>query len=506
MRRRFWKSITWRIQSWYALALVLAITGMMVAVQKYERANRLDDVDAQLAKLMRPLFPEVDPLKRSRGGPGGRDPEGPPPAADRPGAAGKSSHPPRPAAGESRSLPHDILVHSKPVVDSWIAGSYWAVAWNRHGTEVLKRGAQTPADLSYRGGAIAEEYFTREGHRRMRARGPAASTIVVGVPLAAFDESLRQYAWNLAGFGSLLFGIGFSTGWLILRWGLRPLREIGKTATEIARGDLSRRIDVADAGSELRDLAGVLNDAFARLEANLQQRERFTADASHELRTPLAVVLGQIQQLLGKQGRASEDREGLANAERAARRMKKLVDELMVLARLDGAGEPHREPLDLADLGREVASEMRGLLARRDATIALDLQPAPVSGNRDALVRVITNLIGNAAQHNPIGVSITVKTGTGDQGAFAVVEDNGHGIGPEHRGRLFERFYRVDASRANHSGGGNSGLGLAISDAIVRQHGGTIEVASEPGKGSRFTIHLPNGQSRARLVASGRAA
>ena len=136
---------------------------------------------------------------------------------------------------------------------------------------------------------------------------------------------------------------------------------------------------------------------------------------------------------------------------------------------------------------------MRGLLARRDAGLTLDLQPAPASGDRDALVRVITNLVSNAAHHNPIGVSIVVKTGTDQQGAFVVVEDNGKGIEPEHRERLFERFYRVDASRTNHSGGGNSGLGLAICDVIVRQHRGTLEVESELGQGSRFTVHLPEG-------------
>ncbi len=383
------------------------------------------------------------------------------------------------------------MVRSKPVVESWISDASWAVAWDRNGGIILEKGGGTPADLDFRSGAITQELFSSGGHRRMRVRGPAGSTIELGVPLTVFDKEMDRHTWKLAGFGALLFGIGFLIGWIILRWGLRPIREIGATATEIAEGDLSRRINVDSAGSELRDLAGVLNDAFARLEQNIQQRERFTADASHELRTPLAVVLGQIQQLLGKEGRGTEDREGLAHAERAARRMKKLVDELMVLARLDSAGEPRREPLDLADLGREVTSEMRGLLARRDAGIKLDLQKAPVSGDRDALVRVVTNLIGNAAEHNPIGVAIMVRTGADDQGAFLEVEDNGQGIDAGHRERLFERFYRVDASRSGRSDGGNSGLGLAICDAIVRQHGGKIRVGSEPGKGSRFTVRLP---------------
>jgi two-component system, OmpR family, sensor kinase len=499
MQRRFWKSITWRVQFWYAIAMALAITGMMVAFQKYERMHRREEVDAVLSEISRPILPLVDPFRphhgpesrgRRRGGERPRQRPGSGPGGG-PGPR-RMGETPEAGSGNQRQAPGPRRMGETPdILPSWISGSFWAIAWDRDGNKVHERGQPVPHDVSFIPGRKARELATIHGERRLKIKGPGESTIEIGLPLGPFEADLQRHAWKLAGFGAVLFGIGFLTGWLILRWGLRPLREIGVTASDIAHGDLSRRIDVSSAGMELRDLARVLNEAFARLEKNIQQRERFTADASHELRTPLAVVLGQIQQLLGKEGRASDDREELAHAERAARRMKKLVDELMVLARLDSADESLREPLDLAELGREVTAEMRGLLARRDAGITLDLQPAPVLGDRDALVRVLTNLIGNAAHHNPIGVTIGVKTGMDAQGVFMVVEDDGKGIEPEHRKRLFERFYRVDASRTNHSGGGNSGLGLAICDAIIRQHGGSIGVESETGKGARFTVRMP---------------
>lgn len=498
--RAIWRSITWRIQLCYAVALALAISGMMVAFQKSERAHRIDVIDNQLARLLRPLLPEIDPLRRH--GPGAaRGRPGMPPPHRRQGPPGARGHPPGggpPREETGGALPAPQRDHIE--VEPWIRDRHWAIAWDRFGEEIHRSGAEPPAEVRFRRGPILQELETVHGQRSMTVRGPSRSLLRVGVPLDALEVALARHARQLAALGGAYFLGGLLAGWAIVRWGLRPIREIGHRATEIAHGDLSRRIDVEHAATELRELATVLNEAFQRLEADIQRRERFTADASHELRTPLTVVLGQIQQLLARERPEQEFREGLASAERAARRMKKLVDELMVLARLDAAGSPRLDAVDLADIAREVASEQRTLLAKRDAELVLDLEPAPLAGDHDALLRTLTNLVGNAIQHNPVGTRIHLSTRRlGDQ-VRVVVVDNGHGIPHDHQQRLFERFYRADAARSRRAGNGNSGLGLAICKAIVEQHHGSIRVESEPGAGCRFEILLPARQPAAALV------
>ncbi|GHC42125.1 sensor histidine kinase [Roseibacillus persicicus] len=471
----WWKSITWRIQLWYGVALALAIAAMTIAFYRYEREHQLDRLDARLADLVRPILPQVAPG-------GARNREGPPPPRQRGEGAERRARGP---GGEGRpEMPGRK-------VPEWLSESYWAVAWDPQGEIVYRAGRPAPDFVAYEEGRIADELRTREGHRMMRFMGPGRRVIVVGAPLTLIEPQLRQHTRKLIGVGLGLFGGGLLVGWLIVRWGLRPIGVIGRTATEIAEGDLSKRIDSAHASRELHGLAEVLNTTFAKLEAGIKEREQFTADASHELRTPLTVVIGQIQQLLSAERPGQEYREGLLTAERAAQRMKKLVEELLLLARLDEARHAKRDPMDLADVVRTVASEMRGLVAKRDAELKLDLQPAPLMGDRDAIVRVVANLLGNALQHNPTGVSIRIWTRKGEREVELGVQDSGEGIGQEEQKHLFERFYRVDTARSRRSGVGNSGLGLSICDAFVRQHGGRIEVESEIGRGSTFLVTFP---------------
>jgi len=254
---------------------------------------------------------------------------------------------------------------------------------------------------------------------------------------------------------------------------------------------LSQRVDTARSSRELYELGNVLNQTFSGLEGGIRQRERFTADASHELRTPLTVVLGQIQRLLTKERSEAEQKEGLAVAEKAAQRMKKLVEELMVLARLDAEQKLRRDPLDLATLAQGVISEMRGLLAKHDVTIKTDFSSTPFHGDRNAIVRVLTNLLGNAIQHNTLGVNIEIRTWIENSFVCASVKDDGQGICDEHKPHIFDRFYRADVSRVSQPGSSSSGLGLAICKLIVEQHGGQIVLQSKPDFGSLFTIRLP---------------
>ncbi|MGH2850164.1 MAG: sensor histidine kinase, partial [Solirubrobacteraceae bacterium] len=235
-----------------------------------------------------------------------------------------------------------------------------------------------------------------------------------------------------------------------------------------------------------RTLAGMLAAlAAARDESDalLDRQRAFVADASHELRTTLTSVLANLELLVDSLDGA--DREAAESALRSTQRMRRLVGDLLLLARADAGRAPAREPLDLADVVVEAASELEP--SSNQHVISLDAKPAPLTGSRDDLQRVATNLIENALRHTPPGTHITASTRSLPDGtAELVVADDGPGIAPDVREKLFERFVRGAGDR-----GGSFGLGLAIVEAVVHVHGGTVTVDESPHNGARFTIHLP---------------
>jgi heavy metal sensor kinase len=269
---------------------------------------------------------------------------------------------------------------------------------------------------------------------------------------------------------------------------LRPVVEISSAAAKISAGDLSQRINVAEAESELGQLAAVLNSTFARLDAAFAQQKQFASDAAHELRTPVAVVLTQTQTTLNRERTAPEYRETVEACQRAAQRMRKLIGALLELARLDaGQEQMKRMKFDLSRTARDCVELIRLLADERGVKIASELPPLEITGDSERIAQVITNLLTNAIQYNnPDGeVRITTQAQTGS--AILTVRDTGAGIAAEDLPRVFERFYRADKSRSS----GNNGLGLAISKAIVEAHGGAIEVSSEENVGTIFTVRLP---------------
>ena len=271
---------------------------------------------------------------------------------------------------------------------------------------------------------------------------------------------------------------------------LRPIADISATAARISTGDLAQRIHTADTDSELGQLAGVLNDTFAHLQAAFARQAQFTADAAHELRTPVSVVLTQTQTALARERPAEEYRESLAACQRAAQRMRRLMDSLLMLARLDAddAGAM-RGPCNLDRVAGETVDLLRPLAQAQSVNIETDLAPTPCVGNADQLTQVVSNLVSNAIHYNRAGGSVRVKVAAESGAALLSVADTGLGIAAEDVPHVFERFYRADKSRS--SANGHAGLGLAIVKAIVEVHGGSIEVASELGKGSTFTVRLP---------------
>ena len=294
----------------------------------------------------------------------------------------------------------------------------------------------------------------------------------------------------------LAFGLG--GGWWLTTRAIRPVEEISAAASRISAGNLSERINVADADSELGRLAGVLNSTFARLEAAFAQQKQFTADAAHELRTPLTVIISEAQTTLARERGGPEYRESVAVCLEAAQHMRRLTESLLQLARFDAGRERnHQSAVDLAEHTRACVERVRTLAEERGVKIHSDLAPAETFGNADLLSQLITNLLTNAIHYNKPDGEIHVRTRAENGSAVVTVADTGQGIAAEDLPHIFERFYRADKSRSTADG--RSGLGLAICKAIVDAAGGRIDVSSELGNGTAFTVRLPSQAPRLHL-------
>jgi len=320
--------------------------------------------------------------------------------------------------------------------------------------------------------------------------------LVVGRSTAVEASQLRNLTWELVGTGVavLLFGLGGA--WLLLGRSLQPIADMSATAEAVSASTLSRRLDVAETQSELGPLARVLNRMLDRLEGAFEQQKRFTADASHELRTPLAVIHSQTELALSREREPAEYVQALETCARAAQRMRSLVNDLLVLARADaGMLELELQPFDLKACIEECVTLVQPLAAERGLPIGLHLsEGADVewTGDLERTAQVITNLLTNAIRYNRPGGRVDVHLEAHPSEIVLAVTDTGIGIPEEERTRIFERFHRVDKVRSREMGG--SGLGLAICRSLLAAQGGTIECASELGKGSTFTVTLPLGR------------
>ncbi len=274
-------------------------------------------------------------------------------------------------------------------------------------------------------------------------------------------------------------------------------------ATAFGGGDTSRRVDVRAPGTEVGRLGGAVNAMLDRIETTLAAREaseqrmrRFIGDASHELRTPLATLRGFAE--LYRMGAVREPEEVTSTFRRIedeSTRMGGLVEDLLVLARLDEQRPLRLQPVDLLVLAGDAVHDSSALAPDRAVRLTgLDgaerPSPAPVTGDEARLRQVVTNLLGNALRHTPAGSPVELGVGRRDGRAVLQVVDHGAGVPPELAEKIFERFYRADASRTRSSGG--SGLGLAIVAAIVQAHGGTAAVRPTPGGGATFEVVLPS--------------
>jgi two-component system OmpR family sensor kinase len=312
--------------------------------------------------------------------------------------------------------------------------------------------------------------------------------LVIAVSLQDVNSTLRRLFLVELLVTLVVLAASAVLGLWIIRIGLRPLLAIEQTAVAITAGDLSLRVEHPDPQTEVGRLGSALNTMLDRIEASDKRLRRFVADASHELRTPLAAVRAYAE-LFGR-GAASrpEDLErSMTGITREAERMSLLVDDLLLLARLDEGRPLEREPVDFAAVVSEAVDAARVVEPERPIDVTVDA--ATVKGDRDRLRQVVDNLFANVRAHTPAGSPVSVELGAANGTARLAVADRGPGVSEDDAARIFERFYRVDASRARASGG--VGLGLSIVVAVVAAHGGSVVTEATPGGGATFVMKLP---------------
>ena len=334
--------------------------------------------------------------------------------------------------------------------------------------------------------------------------------VIVGERLTTMHETLASLRQVLLVTSALGLALALAGGWVLAGRALRPVDRVTAAAAAIATGDgtatsLSSRLLVPPTDDELSRLSATFNAMLDRLQASFRAQERFVADASHELRTPLTAIRGNVDVLLrqARLGGRSLDPTDLTTAlddiRRESDRMRRLLDDLLLLARADadsgkdpaGTAAIRRERVQLDEIAAEAVRSAEALASGQ----VLELE-APrgveVPGDPDRLHQLVMILLDNAIRHTPPGGRIRVAVAaTADGQARIAVRDEGEGIAPEHLPHLFERFYRADGARGRASGG--TGLGLAIAQAICRAHGGEISVTSAPGQGATFLVTLPSG-------------
>ena len=532
------RSLRWRLQAWHAVVLTTVLSIFGVVVYHLQWQTRLHQIDAELNRTaevltsrLRRLFPKGQvrnwrpPMEQpevlarewlqslTSSGPSNSEMEptrqNPPTTAissdeierglseefleQRFGQWPFPSVEPRdettPSLADEQWLPDDLTT----LFEGDEAPLYYIV-WDRDGV-ILKRSnfaPQVPFKNLYKGwnSLPVQEVQPRGGLREVVHCTSFGNHVLVGRSIQSDLASQHSAGWLLAACGWAVLTLGVvGGGWLSGRT-LRPIAAMTATAKNISGENLSQRLDLAETDSELGQLALVLNQTFDRLQAAFEHQLRFTADASHELRTPLAVIVSQTELTLAKPRSNDEYRLALETCQRAGRRMRALIDSLLLLARFD-AGQPdlHRATLDLAEVANESVELLRPLADEKQITLRSEVSPLPVVGDRDRLGQVVTNLLANAIRYNQEGGRVDVRVERVNGHAIVSVSDNGIGIPAEELPHIFERFYRVDKARTRAEGG--TGLGLAICQSVVESHGGQITARSEPQHGTTLEVRLP---------------
>jgi two-component system OmpR family sensor kinase len=445
------------------LALVLLVSG--VVVTRVLRDRLVDDVDAQLGQRVvaaaRALRPQGTGLPGNRGGPS--------------------------PFIEQRAA-YVLLDPDGNVVDAIPLGQ-------GDDTEPLPDVAGMRVDPAPQTVGSVDD-----GGPRYRVRavgiGIGGATIVAGISLEDVDASVRSARQALFLGGLLTLAATAAVVWFTVRRGLRPIDAMISTAGNIAAGDLTERAPVPDPATEVGQLGTALNTMLDNIEAAIGARaasedrlRRFAADASHELRTPLTSIRGYAE--LYRQGATDPDAValGMDRIEREATRMSELVEDLLLLARLDQGHELRLDTVDLTDVVADAVDAARTVEPARRIDLDLPSVRVTLLGDPGRLRQVLDNLLANVREHTTAATPVTVALTADDTSATIVVRDEGPGMTREEAERAFERFWQGEQTIEHPRHG--TGLGLAIVHDLVRTHGGTVGLDTAPGAGTAITIVLP---------------
>lgn len=323
-------------------------------------------------------------------------------------------------------------------------------------------------------------------------------SVVVAQSMENIDRTLRRLQGLFVLIGlAMIFFIALASR-KVIKVGLKPLANVEETAERIAEGDLTARLPDVKPNTEVGRLVNTLNTMLGRIEESFAARvesesklRRFVADASHELRTPITAIRGFAE--LHRQGAVAGEaktKELIGRIESESKRMGSLVEDLLLLARLDQSREMKSEPVNLSKLVADAVASARAAGPNHVVNFEESTDEIYALGDNDRIHQVVANLLANARTHTPAGTVIDVTVKQGLDGVRIRIADNGPGLSKADQERIFERFYRADASRVRTEGDG-TGLGLSIVDAVMRAHAGQVSVESELGKGAAFTLFFP---------------
>jgi two-component system OmpR family sensor kinase len=359
----------------------------------------------------------------------------------------------------------------------------------------------TPADVDQYGNrpfTLDSQGSSSDYRVLARLLPSSAGSVITAVSLRGVEKAMNQLRFLFLAVGFLVLILLGLIAQRIIGISLKPLTSVEETAESFARGDFSARLPEARGDTEVGRLTSALNQMLTRIEesfavrvASEEKLRRFVADASHELRTPLTAIRGFAE--LHRQGAIQGEvktAELVRRIEQESIRMSSLVEDLLLLARLDQSREMAMEPVDVSTVIKEAVASARAAGPDHPISMNLPSEDLFVLGDSLRVHQVIANLLANARIHTPAGTAISVEARQDDSGTYISVKDNGPGLSKEAQEKIFERFYRADPSRVRNGVEG-TGLGLSIVDAVMSAHGGKVTVESELGAGATFTLIFP---------------
>lgn len=486
-------SLRWHIQIWHTLLLALIVGTLLTAYYQRQRTLTLQRIERDLGAHS----PMLMHASRSLIGPDARRERG----RERPGprhkprslARGQQDRPPR-----HQLRPRDSDLSSSPdtledVIESLESRGIYIIIHHRDRliitsddapeariTLVRPRPERREPTLLFKDSPYWESIF----------RTPNGLRIITGKDMTSTYAYLSRLAFRLSGLGLAIVILGFAVGWFLTGRSLRTIHQISRTAQEITNGDLSQRIEVSHSASELGTLANILNHSFEKLEASIKQQQRFTADASHEMRTPLSVILAEGELALESPDDHAAQHAALQTCVKSAQHMHRLINSLLDLARLDaGEFQLYPEHDDLSEIVEESVELLTPLANERDIIIRNDLAPTHFRFDVNRMRQVIINLLSNSIKYNTDGGSISIRTSLSNKVATLHVSNTGQIIPAADLPYVFDRFYRHSAARSSRER--STGLGLAITKAIIVAHSGTIHAEITAEGHTAFVVELP---------------